>query len=214
MGRSVPRLSPTQRFAIYELKRAEKSGREISELCAAGYKDLPPFAVSQSRANEVAREVMDERGELYDSELIKRPPHEITATLATRLIHIADRESERLDRAQRGGKLNAGQLGQLAGALARLHDLLDRVRPGEAPGPEPSPDDPDGEAVKKDGSSWIADAVTDDDAPPPTPPAPPAPVHAALGDVTLGANGGSHARHDRRPSSAPGPASPPPAASP
>jgi hypothetical protein len=214
MGRSVPRLSPSQRFAIYQLKADGKSGREVSELCARGYKELAPFKVSESRANEVAREVADERGELYNSDLAKLPAHEVTEKLSKRLLSIADRETERLDKAQRGGKLNAAQLGQLAGAVSRLHDLLTRTRPnGDSPAPEPN-DVGEGEGKKLDSpapSKWVTDAAKGMDEPnPPAPDPPAAPTHAPVGDVALGARGGSFARSDRQPA----PPSPAPVASP
>src|SRR5262245_1520469 len=159
MGRATHKFSPAQRFLVYELKKGGKSGRKIQEICARGYKEAPPFSISPNRANEIAREVADERGELYDTALAKRPAHEVTAVLARRMIHMADRETTRLDKKQRRGQLKGDETGKWATALTRLHVLLERTQPGgtdESVGDEVNPGKDDKDETR---SSWVAEAL-------------------------------------------------------
>lgn len=184
MGASYGKLDPGHEEAIYELKKAHKSGREIREVLARGYGKLPPVSISASRANSIARRILDERDELYRSQVKDRPAPEGLRILTRRLMLIAERETERLERSQRAGKLDAARLGKLAGAVTKLHTLLD-ANDAAQPGPG-------GEADKKGDSPAPAsafaseligegEAVPDPQGPTAPPPAP----QAKQGEVPL-----------------------------
>lgn len=181
MPRAPKRLTPEQEFLIYELRKAGKSGGEVEKICARGYKEHPPFSVSPTHARDVGRKIMDERGELYSSELATAPPSEALEKLARRLLHVADRESARLDRLQRAGRLDGDKVARLATALTRLHTLHERLEKaragagdGEQPGGEGKGPDADG---RQQGSAWIAGAVSaNGEAEQPEPAPPPEPL--------------------------------------
>ncbi len=187
---SHPNLTPIQREAIYALKRKGKSGEEIRRVCARGTEvdgqAVPPFSVSGQHANTVARRLGAERGELYTSAIGNLEDGEALDALTARLIATAEREIQRQEQLQKRGRLDAAQVGKLATALAKLYGLAERkgetVRPpgGEVKAPEAVPDPP------TLAEQLIADGGAEEDAP-------------ALGDVVVGANGGSFAREDRRP---------------
>jgi hypothetical protein len=195
---SYGKLSPAQKEAIYELKKAKKSGREIRRICAQGYKDLEPFSVSAQHANTIGRQLMIERDELFTATVHKMPPGQAVHHLARRLIVLADRESLRLERLQRVGKLDAVKLAKLAGAVVKVHELVERIA-AEPPGPQPQNGDG---AVKKGDSQaparapTFADELLEEEEPAPAP----EPEGPAIADTRMrGAQPGSAAAPDPSP---------------
>ncbi len=198
MAASYGKFSPEQEETIYRLKKAGKTGGEIALRCSEGVEGLPPFTISASRANGVARKLADEREELYSSDVASRPAPEGLDLLTKRLLRIAERETRRLERQQEAGRLDAQRLGKLAAAMTKLHGLLERnaepvpsksTKKGDAV--EPDPDAPPSFADQLIGSgSEPAPAVE-------AVPEPGAPA-ADLADVVVGSQGGSFARSDRR----------------
>lgn len=123
MGSSPDRLTPAQKDAIYDLKHKGKSGREVVALVGAGHAGLDPFTVSVAHANETYRLMAEQRGELYATQIGGLPTDGALDKLQARLLRLAEREIARQETRQRGGKLDAAQVGRLAGALERIHKL-------------------------------------------------------------------------------------------
>lgn len=153
MGASYGKLTPGHEEAIYRLRKERNSsgrprtGTEIRDALARGVDGEPPVSISADRALKVARKLIDERDELYSVDVQKRAPREGLQLLNKRLMVLADKETARLERAERQGRLDANKLGKLAGALAKIHALQDRLE---------RPDDPQGgggPTGKKDDSS-------------------------------------------------------------
>lgn len=155
MGASYGKLTPGHEEAIYRLRKEKnargkpRSGTEIRRALAKGVPGEPPVSISADRALKVAARLLDERDELYNSKVQDKPPHEGLAILTKRLLMVAERETARLERAERAGRLDAGRLGKMAGALTKLHTLLERA--------QESGDDPS--AVKPDSSPGGGEAV-------------------------------------------------------
>ena len=167
MGASYGKLTPGHEEAIYALRKAKKTGREIRQALARGVPGEPPVSISADRALKVAKRLSDERDELYAADVQRAPAPEGLRLLTRRLVLVATRETERLERAERAGRLDANKLGKLAGALTKLHVLLER-NDELGGGAEP---------VKKGGSSQ------------PDPDAPPAP--STFGESLISNEGGS-----------------------
>jgi hypothetical protein len=140
MGRSPDRLTPQQRDVIYELKHQGKSGREVSEIVAAGYGEVKPFTVSGQHANDLYRAMAEQRGELYETQLEGLTTTAAIRKLQARGLRLAERELARQETRQARGKLDPAQLGKVAVALERFHRL------DEALAVPPPP------TAKKDGS--------------------------------------------------------------
>jgi len=149
MGASYGKLTPGHEEAIYRLRKETnahgkpRSGSEIRRALAQGVPGEPPVSISADRALKVARRLLDERDELYNSKVQNRPPHEGLAVLTKRLMLIAEREVVRLERAEKAGRLDASRLGKMASALTKLHTLLERAEEAKD----------DGATDKKGGSS-------------------------------------------------------------
>lgn len=126
MGASYKDLTPGHEEFIYEGKKANRSGAKIRLELAAGIEGERPISVSASQVNRVGRRILDERDELYSSEVQHKPAPEGLRLLTRRLMLIAERETYRLEKAERAGRLDANKLGRLAGALTKLHTLLER----------------------------------------------------------------------------------------
>lgn len=149
MGASYGKLTPGHEEAIYRLRKEKngagrpRTGIEIQAALARGIDGERPVSISPDRALKVARRLIDERDELYTSDIQKRPPHEGLRLLTKRLLVVAERETIRIERAEKGGRLDAAKLGKLAAALVKIHGLLERL---DAP-------DPSGGAAAGDGSA-------------------------------------------------------------
>lgn len=150
MSASYGKLDPEHEEAIYLLKKDGKAGRVIREMLAAGYNGMRPVSISGGRANQVAKRMIEERDELYSSDLQTRPAPQGLAMLTRRLMILAERETQRLERAERAGRLDANKLGRLATALTKMHTLLERneaagrgaeppVKKGDSPDDAPPP---------------------------------------------------------------------------
>lgn len=154
MGASYGKLTPGHEEAIYRLRKEKngggrpRTGEEIRKALARGIDGEAPVSISADRALKVARRLIDERDELYNSDVQKRPPNEGLRLLTKRLLVLAEKETLRLERAERGGRLDAAKLGKLAGAMVKLHGLLERLEAGED---DPPPGAADG-GSKEDGA--------------------------------------------------------------
>jgi len=161
---SPPKLSPEQRERIYTLKSKGLSGRATAELCEGGFEDLPPFKVTGQWCNDLWHKMAKERDELYGRKLNRLPADEAISVLARRLVVIADRETDRLERSQRKGRMNGNQLTALAAAIRRLYGLLkdvDRADAGE------EPENGQGSAQGQADDEWIAGMLSDEAPKPP-----------------------------------------------
>lgn len=172
MGASYGKLDPGHEEAIYQLKKAAKSGREIRELLARGYEKLAPVSISASRANSIARRILDERDELYKSRIQDRPAGEALRLLTRRLLLIAERETERLESHQRAGRLDAARLGRLAGAVTKLHPLLDANEAARPLGQGSAAQKGDSSEPNAPASAFASTLIGEGEAVP-EPPAPP-----------------------------------------
>lgn len=214
VGRSYGKLTPGHQEAIYRLKKEGRSGREVRLKLAAGIDGEPPVSVSADRCNKVARRMMEERDELYTSAILTKPAPEGLRILTRRLMILAERETMRLERAERAGRLDANKLGKLAGALVKLHGLLERnaelYDPGEGSsagegGAAKKGDSPDGQAGPSPFAASLA-ARAAEPAPPEDGSAPTPGDAAPIADQVVkptpaGAqNGAAHAVPDDPPS--------------
>jgi hypothetical protein len=133
MGASYGKLTPGHEEAIYRLRKERnaqgkpRSGGEIRRALAEGVDGEPPVSISADRALKVARRMVDERDALYDVEVQKRPTNEGLALLTRRLLVLAEKETVRLERAERAGRLDANKLGKLANAMTKLYALITRA---------------------------------------------------------------------------------------
>lgn len=168
MGHSYGKLTPGHQEAIYRLKKAGKSGREVRLILAAGTGGEAPVSVSADRCNKVYRRIAEERDELYTSAILTMPAPQGLRNLTRRLMILAERELARLERAERAGRLDANKLAKLANAVAKLHGLLERnaalFDPGDDGGDEQSNaakkgGSPDGDAVPSPFAASLAQAA-------------------------------------------------------
>lgn len=188
MAASYGKLTAAHEEAIYDLKKADDSGRVIREKLAAGYKDLDPVKISGQQANKVARRLLDERDELYSSKIQTKPAPEGLRLLTRRLMIIAERETMRLERQEKAGKLDAAKLGKLAGAVTKLHGLLERNDEFEPDPPPPGLEAGGGEDGAGSEASEFEDdllAGDGDAVPSEPPPGPGQGAPAAIGDVLV-----------------------------
>lgn len=176
VGASYGKLDPGHEEACYELKKQACSGRVIREKLAAGYNGLDPVRISTSRANQVAKQLIEERDELYASNVQNRPAHEGLRLLTKRLMIIAERETLRLEKAEKRGKLDANKLGRLATALVKLHQLNERNEVAPPDAGAANNGDSAGEPATPTG---LAASILAEDAVPSEPEAPPQPAGGA-----------------------------------
>jgi hypothetical protein len=190
---SYGKLSAQHEEACWELKKAGKTGREIREVLArGGYKiigtdeGLSPASISASRANRIARRLMDERDDLYTSEVLKRPTNEGARLLVRRLLRVAECETNRLERQQRAGRLDAAKLGRLAGAVERLVKVSERM---DAEPPDDGATDGKADSQPDSGGapSFAASLLGEDDGEtvPETPSAPASPPPGSAAPLPL-----------------------------
>jgi len=126
MGASYGKLTRGHEEALYEMRKAKKTGRQMREALARGIPGEPPVSISLDRCLKISRRLLEERDELYESKIQGRPAPEGLRIIAKRLMLIAERETLRLEKAERVGRLDANKLGRLATAVTKLHGLLER----------------------------------------------------------------------------------------
>lgn len=140
----------------------QQSLRTIRERLSKGWQKLPPVDVSEQTISATYRRVADDRQVLYKTRDSGKPNTERLDATVKRLLNVAERETARVERSERGGKLDANRLLKLARAIRGLYDLQERSeRHGSDPGPEDvppeSPDPPTSSLADR-----LAAAVPDD----------------------------------------------------
>lgn len=135
--------------AIYELRKKGRKGREIVEALARGVPGERPVSISVDRALKVGRRMVEERDDLYSTDVQHVAESVGVRVLCKRLLMVAEKETIRMERAQRVGRLDANKLGRLAHAMVRLDGLVRRLDEGPR---EPQPR-PDGGGAQGNGSA-------------------------------------------------------------
>lgn len=144
MGASYGKLTRGHEEAIYEMKKRGNTGRQMREALARGVPGEPPVSVSLDRCLKVARRLVEERDDLFQSKIQDRPAPEGLRILTRRLMIIAERETLRLEHQEKKGKLDANRLAKLVNAVTKLHALLERnegLKDMSDPGDRPTPND-------------------------------------------------------------------------
>ncbi len=149
MGASYSKLTPGHEEAAYQLRKKGKSGREIAEALLRGVPGEAPVQISLDRARKVGDRLMEERDELYTTKIQDKPAQEGLRLMVRRLMLVAERELDRIERASKKGKVDAVRIAKLASALSNLARLVERI----------DPEEPDPEGATKKGADPNAQAV-------------------------------------------------------
>lgn len=136
MGNPAERkYSPAQRRAIFELKDAGNSARQVAEqLATQGYGDVAPFEIPASSVYDVAKSVASEEAGIRITALARRPAAEATAELVTRMIVIADDQTRAMARDAKKGQLDGLAFERMARGLSHLDSAARKVSAGQGAG--------------------------------------------------------------------------------
>jgi hypothetical protein len=164
VGATYDKLDFWQREKIWELRSKRVAGTEVARLLAKGWPSAdPPVAavkITPQAVNSAYRRMERDRNALYFEQIAHVPTAEVLALNRRKLSQIAAAEAERLRKLQEVGRLDAVQLGKLAGAVERIEKLeVNAANRGAPADPTPKPRGEDRDQAEQEKAPSFTDAL-------------------------------------------------------